>query len=324
MQIARLAVAFSLLVIVARPLAAAPAVPAMDDDVEPSGYVYAFPQGVAILQLQRGGLLSAEDTLWELRRIASAATRADLPAQRLFELDVRFRRLVTRFDELADRVHYDQHRLLDGFSALEAWDPTGQTTIEIPFFPLLTTVEDLRRVELVSAADAQVALAALAGPLLSVAEALRSHCLRWEAMTGDQPCRSRRAYCTSSANSTGQRASAVGEGTLTLRDPEPLRVHVNHLPPNEPVVLLMSADANVAPLGDGVSCIGSASGRWRAGPAALSSSSGSVHLAVDLDFAGPIAIAPGASWFFQAFYRDPSGGPTGVNAANAIEVTFEP
>ena len=56
-----------------------------------------------------------------------------------------------------------------------------------------------------------------------------------------------------------------------------------------------------------------------------SGSTGSFSLALDLtamaDPANPVAVQPGDTWNFQAWYRDANPGPTS-NFTDAVSVTF--
>jgi hypothetical protein len=77
----------------------------------------------------------------------------------------------------------------------------------------------------------------------------------------------------------------------------------------------------------GILCLGGAIGRY-VGPGQIQSSgmAGSFQLTLDLTRtptpAGLVAVAPGESWNFQAWYRDSLGGTSTSNFTQGLAVTF--
>ena len=90
------------------------------------------------------------------------------------------------------------------------------------------------------------------------------------------------------------------------------------------------ADSSSLPFGDGRLCVGSgATGVFRllppkpSGPGGVMTWSGLVAMTQSNPPVGQ--IAPGQTWYFQAWYRDPSGPcGSGFNLSNGLQVTFTP
>jgi hypothetical protein len=78
----------------------------------------------------------------------------------------------------------------------------------------------------------------------------------------------------------------------------------------------------------GVLCFGGSIGRF-VGPGQIQSSgaTGSISLQIDLTSvpqpAGPVAVVPGETWHFQAWFRDTVGGSATSNFTNGLTAAFQ-
>jgi hypothetical protein len=130
------------------------------------------------------------------------------------------------------------------------------------------------------------------------------------------------------APSRGAILSAGGTSSVVA---DSLLLEARWLPPNIPGILFMGGAASSSlPFGDGRLCVGSgATGVFRllppkpSGPGGVMTWSGLVAMTQSNPPVGQ--IAPGQTWYFQAWYRDP-GGPcgSGFNLSNGLQVTFTP
>lgn len=142
------------------------------------------------------------------------------------------------------------------------------------------------------------------------------------------PPRSGLSYCDTTPNSVGSGAriraigaTSVGGASLLLR--------AQGVPPQQFGIFVASrTSAYVTPLGpaaDGVLCVGQPLGRF-VGPGQIASSGPAGVLELALPFgaipvgAGTVPIAPGDSWYFQAWYRDSVG--FGANFSDGVWLVF--
>ncbi len=126
-------------------------------------------------------------------------------------------------------------------------------------------------------------------------------------------------YCNVNATSTGQPSimDAAGSASIAAND---LVISCNNIPLNEPGVFFYGASQGQFPFGEGFRCItGSIIRIWPP----LGSSGGVLTRAIDYNTV-PTAITAGSTWNFQGWFRDPSGGPSGFNLSDGIEITFAP
>jgi len=131
-------------------------------------------------------------------------------------------------------------------------------------------------------------------------------------------------------NSTGQRAflGAIGSTSVSSDD---LVLSSFGMPGGTASVLLMGGAARSLPFGDGLLCVGpgskgvfffplqqvGATGFVGAGP-------GLIHLA-KASFPAAGWIHSGETWYFQRWYRDPTGPcGSGSNLTNGLALTFTP
>lgn len=128
------------------------------------------------------------------------------------------------------------------------------------------------------------------------------------------------SYCVANANSTGSAASITGTGTVSIT--------VNDFGltagpvPNQPGIFFYAAGQLQIPFGEGFRCVGAGT-IYRLNPPVMATGNQLVR-AIDLNAlpSGPVGSTD--TWNFQAWYRDPTGGPSGFNLSDAIEVTFCP
>ncbi len=138
-------------------------------------------------------------------------------------------------------------------------------------------------------------------------------------------------YCTPSiANSTGQSAvvratgsSSVGANSLTL--------NAEALPLNAFGFFLTSrtqGSVNQPGGSQGRLCLGGAIGRY-VGPGQIKNSGSSGAFALQVNLAttpqpsGSVAVVPGETWNFTAWYRDAVGGAATSNFTDGVAVTFQ-
>ncbi|MFN0008357.1 MAG: hypothetical protein ACKVXR_10645 [Planctomycetota bacterium] len=127
------------------------------------------------------------------------------------------------------------------------------------------------------------------------------------------------AGCANSTN-RGARLGACGSGSLARDD---FSLIAEGMPPARPVVFFRGGAAADAPLGDGRRHVAAGSLGLRRFAPTVAAPNGIASL-------GPGSltgsdIAPGQTWFFQAWYADPAGPcGAGFNASNAVRAVFGP
>jgi hypothetical protein len=127
-------------------------------------------------------------------------------------------------------------------------------------------------------------------------------------------------YCPARPNSTGFAARLRGEGSDAVSDGD-FALLVDSAPPGASGVLFLGSGPGQQPFGDGTLCVG---GPIRRIPASASTDpSGRASVALDLE-AWPLVgeAVPGTISRFQHWFRDPSGGPAGVNLSNGLAVLW--
>lgn len=130
--------------------------------------------------------------------------------------------------------------------------------------------------------------------------------------------------CHSLPNSTGQVASASGNGSTSLGDNQ-FSVTFTNLPPHQPAYLFYGTNGVNIPFGSGVQCIGSPLVRYHK----VSDIDPSGVAMIPLDFASPPMnigfgqVVPGVPFYFQLWYRDPGNTPS-FNMTDSLCVTFAP
>jgi len=127
------------------------------------------------------------------------------------------------------------------------------------------------------------------------------------------------SYCMATANSTGfSAAMQTSDDCHTLSTGFTLTASPV---PDEPGLFYFGTTQIQQPFGDGFRCVGGSTVRiWPPTFAA----GGVLERSVDFgDAATGGLIAPGSTWSFQAWYRDPAGAGSGFNLSDAISVTFD-
>lgn len=127
------------------------------------------------------------------------------------------------------------------------------------------------------------------------------------------------SFCPSAANSTGAPTalSASGSPVVTEND-----LTLRAAPVPDTVGIFFYGDTQVSvPFGNGSRCVGGQTFRFPASHAVA----GSLSRTLDLDSPPSPAgqIAAGATWSFQALYRDPAAGGARFNLSDGLEITFQ-
>jgi hypothetical protein len=129
-------------------------------------------------------------------------------------------------------------------------------------------------------------------------------------------------------NSTGQAAElrACGSGSAMQDD---LRLECVSLPLNVPGIVVMGPRADALPYGDGILCVGPGDKGLFRFAGGNSGTQGVLTLGPGIvayslaNFPVSGHIQPGDTWFFQTWYRDPSGPcGRGFNLSNGLQVDF--
>jgi hypothetical protein len=121
-------------------------------------------------------------------------------------------------------------------------------------------------------------------------------------------------------NSTGVGARLAAAGSSSIMST--LSMTASQLPTGQPGVLFTGPNPALIPFKDGLLCV---TGTIRRLSIGFSGASGSITYSgvVGLAAAKGLVIAPGDTWFFQTWFRDP-GGPCskGSNLTNGVSVLF--
>lgn len=136
------------------------------------------------------------------------------------------------------------------------------------------------------------------------------------------PCSGTTSFCAGAPNSAGDgaRIDTSGSTSVGLNDFELIATGV---PPQKAGMFFYGQGSAFAPLGDGLRCVATPLFRL---PVVVSDATGAARCALDLA-APPQAsalITPGSTWRFQLWYRDPQGGPAGMNTSDGVAATFCP
>ena len=130
------------------------------------------------------------------------------------------------------------------------------------------------------------------------------------------------SYCVTSPNSVGPGARIGADGSVSI-GLNAFTLRCWNLPAGQPG-LFYTGDARAqVPFGGGVRCAGGTIVRLV--PASVAGLDGTVVRALDFSQLPAQGIAPGSSWNFQFWYRDPAGPPPSLfNLSDGLAVTFCP
>jgi len=127
-------------------------------------------------------------------------------------------------------------------------------------------------------------------------------------------------------NSTGVGASMTATGSTSV-SADDLAFHVTNAATTANGTFYMGTEAAVMSVGDGLRCAGGQTFRF---PGHQNSGHAGTYTYDHLVGQTPHLIAPGTTWYFQAFYRDvpvgqsPCGNFPHGNLSNGYSVTFTP
>lgn len=128
-------------------------------------------------------------------------------------------------------------------------------------------------------------------------------------------------------NSTGSGGTLTPSGTTSVFADD-LALISSSLPPNVFGLVFMGTQPAFATFGDGIRCVGGQTYRYGAvnsGPAGTFTLGRGIAGASCGLFPASGCIDPGETWYFQTWYRDPSGPcGTSFNVTNGLTVTFTP
>ncbi|MCB9916711.1 MAG: hypothetical protein H6828_16435 [Planctomycetes bacterium] len=132
-------------------------------------------------------------------------------------------------------------------------------------------------------------------------------------------------------NSTGQGALLSATGSISV-SADDLVLHAANVPPNQFGLFIVGGGTNDVVFGDGLRCVAPGpSGLHRFNPPTHATAGGTLSrgpglVAASLAFPPAGQIQAGGTYYFQAWFRDPFGGPcgSGFNLTNGLEVTFVP
>jgi hypothetical protein len=132
------------------------------------------------------------------------------------------------------------------------------------------------------------------------------------------------SYCTAAPNSTGQGAMIAASGTSSIANNN-LVLDAQPIAPSQPGIFFYGPNETEVPFGNGFLCI--AGQVWRL-PVSTADATGQLQWALDLTMppanSGGGEIIAGATWKFQAWYRDPAAGGAFFNLSDGVSVLFMP
>lgn len=121
--------------------------------------------------------------------------------------------------------------------------------------------------------------------------------------------------CASSPNSSGLSARLASAGSTSIPGAG-MTLDLSNAPANRPVFFAYGNATTSLPFGQGTLCLAGQVGRF---PAVVADAAG--RATIDCDLAA-LGSEPGATWTFQAVFRDPAGG--GAQTSDAITIELQP
>lgn len=128
--------------------------------------------------------------------------------------------------------------------------------------------------------------------------------------------------CRATANSTGSRATCRIDGTASVAANNLVLIG-EELPPGTAGLFFYGPQPVIAPLGNGLLCIG---GDLQRLDVEFADGGGTMRHSLDLGVPRPpsTTITAGSSWAFQAWFRDVGAGGAGSNTSDGLVVSFVP
>jgi hypothetical protein len=147
------------------------------------------------------------------------------------------------------------------------------------------------------------------------------------APLGDCACETA-SYCRTSENSVGPGALIGATGGTSISANAFTLTAVGAVP-GQYGLFYYGAGQTQIPFGEGLRCVSSGgAGIFRLGPPQTVDGAGDLSRPVDFTQppagSGAGAIAPGSTWYFQLWFRDPAGGASGFNLSDGLSATFCP
>jgi len=129
------------------------------------------------------------------------------------------------------------------------------------------------------------------------------------------------SYCSPNPNSTGVavQIGITGTPSITLNS---LHLDAAGGPPNQPGLFFHGPGTANQTFGEGIRCVSTPILRVETPVFFGSGGAASKHL--DMTAAAQSNIQPADTRYFQIWYRDPTGGSSGFNLSNGLEITFCP
>ena len=131
------------------------------------------------------------------------------------------------------------------------------------------------------------------------------------------------SYCEALPNSVGPGATISASGSTSVAAND-FGLAVQGCPPQQFGLFFYGPGQGHAPWGEGVRCV--QGGVIRIPPALQTDAAGAATVTLDLTQppvpSGQITV--GATWYFQFWHRDPTGGPEGFNLSDGLRATFCP
>lgn len=150
-----------------------------------------------------------------------------------------------------------------------------------------------------------------------------------DGTSGNCPCGNNNHSGGGCMNSTSAGARLNGTAGSTSVSTDDLEMSAICVPKNQMGLFFQGPNITAIPFGDGIRCVGGS--LYRYNPPQTSGPLGQLTLGPGIvarsqSFATNGRINAGATWYFQAWYRDPMGSPCGYfyNVSNGLSVTFQP
>ncbi|TDJ70663.1 MAG: hypothetical protein E2O39_09725 [Planctomycetota bacterium] len=132
-------------------------------------------------------------------------------------------------------------------------------------------------------------------------------------------------YCTGAVNSTGSGTlmNAVGSASVMAND---LVLRAKPVTSEAVGIFYYGAGSTMDPFGNGFRCVSTGGvGTFRL-DVVIADTNGRFEFPMDLTTPSQLTgqILPSATWYFQAWYRDPAAGGANFNLSDGYEILFQP